>query len=234
MVLNNERGEQMIQTDSLIAYVPWSREWPRFDAQYNLVTTVPATSEPVSYDDMADHMRLDQTDDQSLVTALAIAGRIYVETYTKLTLIQTTYQVSFDTFDYCTGLKLPHRPVVSGTISITYIDQSGNTQTLSPSLYAVDTKSVWTRIRPASNQTWPQTQAGTPNAVTITFTAGTSTTAAGVSELAKLAIKSWAAAQYENREAVNTGKTARYFHTRLIPYCRCYQRQRWDKWTQAN
>jgi len=196
----------MIQTNSLFGVIPWAREYPHYDRQYNLVIVTPPAVEPVVYSDMQDWVRLDQTEDQQLVTALAAAGRQYVETAAKLTLIQTTYQVSFDNFDYCRGMKLPRRPVTAVS-SVTYIDQSGNTQTLDPSQYYVDTKSVWTRIIPASNQVWPQTQPGRSSAVTVTFTAGTSTTAAGVSELAKLAIKEWAAAQYENREAVNTGKT---------------------------
>jgi len=131
---------------------------------------------------------------------LGMAGRQYVETATKLTLIQTTYDVSFDVMDN-NGIRLPRRPVTS-VVSVKYTDQSGNVITLDPSQYDVDTKSIWTTIRPKPTSVFPVTSFS-PNAVTVRFTAGTTTDTATVSPMAKLAVTSWVAHQYENREAAS-------------------------------
>jgi uncharacterized phiE125 gp8 family phage protein len=180
------------------------RQWPHYDPQYNLTVVTPPSTEPVSFDELADQLRLDQTDDQAYVQALGQAGRQYVETSTKLTLMQTTYTASYDTFNDC-GIKLPRRPVTSVT-SVQYYDQNGTLRTLSTDQYWVDTKSIWTRIRPVVGTVFPITQIGRPNTVTVTFVAGTATDAANVSELAKLAITSWVAFMYENREAAASEK----------------------------
>lgn len=193
-------------TDSFIYSLPLARSWPRFDPQYNLTTTVPPTTEPVVYSDLFNYLKLIDDTDESLVTLLGAAGRAYVEGRTKLTLISSTYTVQFDTFSDCIGLRLPRRPVTAVN-SITYIDVNGNQQTLPTSQYLIDTK-LWTRIRPAApGVCFPFTYPGQANAVTVSFTAGTSTTAAGTPEMARLAIMAWVRTMYDNREAVLAGKT---------------------------
>jgi len=185
-----------------------ARQYPSRDPQYNLTVITPATSEPVTYEELADHLRLDYGTDQSLVTSLGIAARRYFEQVTKLTLMQTVFSVSFDDFGFWTDcIKLPRRPV-SSVAGIMYIDANGQTQTLDSSQYQVDRKSIYTRIRPAYGIVLPVTRADTVNAVTIQFTAGTANDPSQVDELAKLAIKQLVGHWYESREAVLIGKTA--------------------------
>jgi hypothetical protein len=132
--------------------------------------------------------------------------------------METNYTVQYDCFDN-RGLKLPRRPVIPGSVgSVTYIDTSGTLQTLDPSQYTVDYKGIHTWIKPAPNLWFPYTEWNQPNAVTVTFGAGTGYVdeygnIQDVPEMAKLAIKTWAAAMYENREAFVVGKTAN-----LLPY----------------
>ena len=56
--------------------------------------------------------------------------------------------------------------------SIQYVDDAGDTQTLSTSLYQVDTKSQPGRIIPAYGESWPTVRSDTLNAVTVNFVAG--------------------------------------------------------------
>lgn len=174
------------------------------DQQYNLTVVTPAAVQPVTLSELADQMNLDDGGySEALVTAYGFAGREWLEATTKSVLISTTYDCSFDVMDNC-GIRLPRRPVTS-VASVKYLDQSGTLQTLDPSKYDVDTKSIWTVIRPKPNSAFPITSFS-PNAVTIRFTAGSASDATGVSPLAKLAITSWAAHQYENREAATDTK----------------------------
>jgi uncharacterized phiE125 gp8 family phage protein len=179
------------------------RLYPREDPNYLLTVVTAAASEPVTYDDLAAEMRIDETDDQSQVTTYGIGARVYLEKSKRLTAISTTYDVSFDEFDPY-GIKLPTRPVTSVT-SVKYIDTLGVLQTLDPSQWVVDAKSVWTRVKSAPGKYWPQTLIGQPNAVTIRFVAGYAD-ASHCDDLVKLAIRKLAYHWYENRETIALGK----------------------------
>jgi uncharacterized phiE125 gp8 family phage protein len=65
-----------------------------------------------------------------------------------------------------------HKLPVPAVSSVTYLDAAGATQTLATSVYQSNLKRTPPRIMLAENQTWPTTQCGTDNAVTVTFTAG--------------------------------------------------------------
>jgi uncharacterized phiE125 gp8 family phage protein len=198
----------MIDTLNSLYIAAIARQYPTVDAQYRLSIITPATSEPITYQELADHLRLDCGVDQTLVTGLGIAARRYFEQATKLTLMQTVFSVSFDDWGFWQNdIKLPRRPV-SNVASVKYIDGNGTLQTLDPSQYQVDYKAVYTRIRPVLGTVLPVTQIGTVNAVTIQFTAGTTNDLSQVDELAKLAIKQLTSHWYESREAVLIGKAA--------------------------
>src|SRR3990167_7420015 len=68
------------------------------------------------------------------------------------------------------AIELPLPPLRSVT-SITYVDQDGTTQTLSSTLYTVDSSSEPARITPAYGEVWPSTR-DQVNAVTVRFVAG--------------------------------------------------------------
>lgn len=80
-----------------------------------------------------------------------------------------TYEMKLPSF--CDVIYFPHPPL-SGVNSIEYIDNNGTTQTLATSAYQVDTHGEPGSVRPAINTTWPSTQSGAVNAVTIRYTAG--------------------------------------------------------------
>jgi uncharacterized phiE125 gp8 family phage protein len=143
------------------------------------------------------YLRVDGTDDDSVIEALMLAAREEVETFCGLTLLTTTYALRLDAFP-CNGvIRLPRPPLQSVT-SIVYLDDAGVSQTLATSNYVVNTYSMPGQILMTSSGTWPGTY-DQYNAVTITYTAGF--TLATIPERAKMAMKLMIGDYYEHREA---------------------------------
>jgi uncharacterized phiE125 gp8 family phage protein len=95
------------------------------------------------------------------------------------------------------AIEIPMGPILN-IVSLTYIDTTGTTQTLDPSLYFILQEDDGNpRIYPKYGSVWPavQPQAG---AITITFNAGTVDVPATV----KLAMKQLMAHWWRNREGV--------------------------------
>lgn len=141
------------------------------------ITSQPGT-EPVILDDALLQLREDDERQRDRIERLITSARKYVEEITWLQLITATYEWKLDRL--CGDLYVPRPPLQSLT-SIAYVDANGDAQTLSGSLYTVDTTSLPGRIVPAVNQSWPTTQ-GHIQDVTITFVAGYGTTGDSVPE----------------------------------------------------
>lgn len=156
----------------------------------SLVT--PPAIEPVSLADAKGQLRLSLTDDDTLITALIVAAREYVETFTHRALITQTWDDKRDGFP-CDTIWLPKPPLLMATPPvITYLDTNGATQTWSSSLYTVDApagpKARMGAIVPNYGQSYPSTR-DVINAVTVRFVAGYGAAAADVPAGVKAAIK---------------------------------------------
>lgn len=130
--------------------------------------TIDATSEPVSVNQVKDHLRIETNDDDNEIASLINEARNYVERITGRALITQTWTMNLDSLPEC--IYVPHAPLQSVT-SIQYQDENNATQTLSSALYTVDTKAEPGRIFQAYNQSYPSTYSDL-NAVTITYVAG--------------------------------------------------------------
>lgn len=161
------------------------------------VTTEPA-QEPVSLDELKDHMRVDVADDDALIDALILAARLRAETFLQRALITQTITLSLDWFP---AVILAPRPSLQSVTRIDYIDTAGATQTLAAAKYTVDAKSEPGRIMPAFGEIWPTTR-DTFNAATVVYIAGYGLLPADVKEPIRQGIMHLAAHFYENREAV--------------------------------
>jgi uncharacterized phiE125 gp8 family phage protein len=90
---------------------------------------------------------------------------------------------------------------------ITYLDAGGNSQTLGAAIYDADLYSTPPRIIAAFGQTWPTTEYGKLNAVTVEYVAGYDTGSPdndygeNVPQAIKSAMKLLIGLWYENREA---------------------------------
>ncbi|RRA48994.1 head-tail connector protein [Acidipila sp. EB88] len=192
---------------------------------YQLVT--PPTVEPVTLELAKAHLRVDITDDDTLITAYISAARQYAERLTNRAFFNQTWRLSLDHFPvYRCGGTLPTRgrddfysgayynelairlpiPRCQSVASITYLDVAGVQQTLSPSAYYVDTTSQPARIVPLPGAFWPYTQDYLPGSVQVTYVAGSYGDGATVNTCPQsvvLAILMLVGHFYDNRNATS-------------------------------
>ncbi len=156
--------------------------------------------EPVELADAKLHLRVDSTDDDSLITRYLSAARERVEVITGRQLITATYTLALDGFPGYTPFDLNRpvaleyssllwgstyvethhfidvpRPPLQSVTAITYIDTTGVQQTWDPTQYQVSAPSgpmaERGRIRPAYGLSWPVAR-DQMGAVSVTFKAG--------------------------------------------------------------
>ena len=159
------------------------------------------TVEPVSLVEAKEHLNVTSSDDDALIDSLIIASREYVENYLQRALATQTWDIFLDAFSNKMEISLP--PLQSIT-SIKYIDTDGNEQTLSSSIYSVDTAAEPGIIRLAYNQSWPSTRPDA-NAVTIRAVCGYGNSWNDIPKAITQAIKLLIGHWYEVREPVVIG-----------------------------
>jgi len=131
------------------------------------IITEPA-AEPVSVADVKLQLRLDGTDNDAMLTSMITAARKSVEAILKRFLITTEVRVGFDRLPVV--ISLPYSPVQS-VDAVKYVDDNGDTQTLSSALYRTDLISDPARITPAYSVPWPTTRA-VIGAIQVEYTVG--------------------------------------------------------------
>lgn len=166
-------------------------------------TSDPA-SEPVSLGEAKNHLRVDISDDDDLITALITAAREYVEEASRRALITQTWRLSLPQFPAAVEIELPRPPLQSVT-SVTYTDSDGSSSTFASSKYSVDTDSEPGRVRLVYGEDWPSDTLAETNPVQITYVAGYGDGSSDVPQRWRQAILLTVGHWYENREAVATG-----------------------------
>jgi len=176
--------------------------------RYSLTQTVAPAAEPITLDEAKLHLRVDSTDEDTLVTGLIKAAREMAEAYTRRQFITATFTAKYNNFPDSGGdICIPRTPLGSVS-SITYTDSNGSARTLSTDVYEIisdDTES-WVVLKPL--QSWPSAQSGKRNGVVMTFTAGYGPASTDVPEAARSGMLMLIGHLYENRESVVTGTTA--------------------------
>ena len=178
------------------------------------VSTASGTGDrPVTVSEAKEHLRIvDFTDDDTYIGALVDAATTWCEDYCDRTFADKTYTVAFDDFP-ALRTELPRPPVrlnataASATVTISYVDQSGNTQTLTwaqsgTQQFRLDRDHVPALIYPLYLQDWPAVRLD-DKSVQITYLAGYGGSA-GVPTPAKHAIKLLVGHWYASREAVGS------------------------------
>lgn len=127
------------------------------------------TVEPVSVDEVKTHLRVDTTDEDTLIGAYLASARRWVETYTRRSLVRQTRRYRLDGFGG-SAIELPNSPL-RAVEAITYVDSNGTEQTWTSANYRVDAHSDIPRIEPAWGESWPTTR-DVLNAVSIQYSAG--------------------------------------------------------------
>lgn len=157
------------------------------------------TTEPVSLIEIKNHLRVDFEDDDTVITNMAAAARVHVET-TELSsaLISQTWELVMSTVpSSCITLPLP--PLQSVT-SITFTDVDAVATVVSASAYLVDADSWPGRIVLKDGQSWPSVNLRKIGGVVVRFVAGYGNTGADVPMPIRQAILLITGDLYENRE----------------------------------
>lgn len=181
--------------------------------QYELVTA--PSEEPITLAEAKLHLRVDGTDEDSLITDLIGEAREWVEQFTRRALCTQTVRLWLDGFRDEAGttlvtprqiddgsdraIVLDRSPVVSVS-NLKYIDTAGTLQTLDPAAYTLSAKSKDRPgfVVPAYGYAWPSTR-DIPNCVQVEFVAGYGA-AAAVPGMFKRAMRLHVGWGYASRE----------------------------------
>jgi uncharacterized phiE125 gp8 family phage protein len=183
------------------------------------------------------------TADDTIVESYITSARDWCETHTRRAFCHQTLTLTLDSFPWGggyfnranrmnptlnnflpsqSGLVKLDRPPFVAINSITYLDTSGNEQTLSSSIYRVISSSKnATRLTTKPNQLWPATYP-TMATVAIEYQGGYSVDGTLVPEGIKTAIKLLVSHWYNNRDAAgeaNLSSIPYGVESILIPWC---------------
>lgn len=182
------------------------------------LVTAPA-AEPVTLAEAKAHLRVTDANSDALIAGLVSAAVSHLDGAGGIlgrALVRQTWTLTLADFPgVCGRIVLPLPPLAS-VGSVTYVDSAGATQTLASSKYQVvvnGTQPGW--IRPVHDESWPDVQEDTDEAVTVTFVAGYAPGsgspvdhAESVPTAAKQAILLLVRHWYDNPSAVVTGTIA--------------------------
>ena len=98
-------------------------------------TTSPSI-EPVTLAEAKHHARVDISDDDTYIQTLIAVAREYVEDRLDTTLLTTIWEARYDEFPLW-EIVLPRPPMLSATVTITYKDTEGASQTLTSSNHQI-------------------------------------------------------------------------------------------------
>lgn len=135
---------------------------------YTQVVTQP-TAEPISLQQAKDHLRVDVSADDDLIALYITAARRFCEHYCSSAFMPQTIRQDLDDLPDDV-ISLVVNPVQSVS-NVKYYDTDGVLQTLSTSLYTVDTISNPARVIRKWDETWPVTESR-GGAVQVTYVAG--------------------------------------------------------------
>jgi len=182
----------------------------------SLIVVIPPAEEPILIADAKNFLRVDNSSDDALISTFITAARKRIETVTYTRLVTQTLQLTMDWFPGGThGSYGGHwwgrggwpvielEPPAQSITSVTYLDPSGNLQTLSPSVYRLDGNSRPSRLTPALNQIWPAT-AQELAAVQVTYVCGFGTAADVPGDIMQ-AFRLLLGHYYDNRSTVIIG-----------------------------
>lgn len=146
------------------------------------------------------HLRVDHTDEDTLISSLIRAARQDVERMCGLALITQTWDWTMDDWPERV-FTFPLWPAQS-IISIKWKNQAGVESTVDPANYVLDVISRPARAAVVESYSWPAETLYPIGAITIRFAAGFGSDGASVPERYKQAMLLLTGHYYENREAV--------------------------------
>jgi uncharacterized phiE125 gp8 family phage protein len=194
---------------------------PSYSGRYRSLIVATASGvgdRPVSVSDAKDHLRIvDFTTDDTYIGTLIDAATTWCEGFCDRTFAHKHYTVAFDDWPSL-RIELPRPPVqlasvaANATVTISYVDTSGTTQTLTWSQsgsqdFRLDRDHVPALVYPLYLESWPNVRLD-DKSVQITYLAGYGG-AANVPAPVVHAIKMLVAFWYGHRESVLVGSISK-------------------------
>lgn len=143
--------------------------WWNDETNVALSVVTEPTAEPIGIQEVKDQARIDGDTEDVLISTWIIAARRLAEAYLKRCFVTTVLRLNLDAFP--AGEFRLYRPKLISVTSIKYRDTSGVQQTVSSSVYSVDTYSQPGRVRLAYGQSWPDARTDT-NSIEVVYSAG--------------------------------------------------------------
>lgn len=163
------------------------------------VATAP-TTEVLTTAEAKMQLRVDHNDEDGFIDSLIVAAREFVETAVlSRALITQTLELYLDQWPEAGRIALPRPPVQSVT-SVTYVLDTGVEQTLSSSLYFLNSARQPGAVVLNEGESWPSETLRPEAAVKVTYVAGYGNAAADVPMPIRQAILLIVGDLYENRE----------------------------------
>lgn len=185
-----------------------------------LVSIAGPLVEPVQLSDIKAHLRVSDTDEDTLISSLITAARVHVEHLLMRKMITQSWAYFLDQWPDNDTINLPLNPVQSLN-SIAVFDKDNNSIIVPPSEYYVDLagdpcRVVWLA---AGNRPKPNRVA---NGIEVKFTTGYGDNPGDVPEPLKQAITLLVSHWFERREPVEVGElpaqVPMMISTLLAPY----------------
>lgn len=168
----------------------------------SLVLTSGPGLEPVTVAEAKAHLRVDGTNEDTLIGSLILTSRLHIETGLGLALITQSWRLLFDAWPDGKILELPMRPLQS-VEEVRVFDGAGTPETIAPSAYLVDIAGTPSRLV-RTGATWPQ-PGQAANGIEIDFTAGYGPGASDVPAPIRQALMLLVAHWYEHRDPIEIG-----------------------------
>lgn len=169
----------------------------------------PPSVEPISLIEAKSHLRVDHSTDDTLISAMIAAARIYCEQWTARAFVTQSWELVIDKFP-AAEILIPLPPLQS-VISVKYDDSSGNEVILATDQYEVDTVNQPGWVVPITGG-WPTSTWEGINSVRILFVAGYDASldsppdlAANVPQSLKAAMYLYLGQLYDQREDIVVG-----------------------------
>jgi uncharacterized phiE125 gp8 family phage protein len=167
-----------------------------------LVLTSGPPLEPVTVAEAKAHLRVDGSDEDTLIASLILTARLHLETTLGLALVVQSWRLLLDRWPLTKDLELPLRPL-QAIDAVRVLPAEGAATVIDPANYLADTASVPPRLV-RTGVIWPQ-PGKAANGVEIDFTAGYGALAADVPAPLRQALLLLVAHWYENREPIAVG-----------------------------
>jgi uncharacterized phiE125 gp8 family phage protein len=176
----------------------------------SLVRATQPAVEPVTLAEAKEHLRVDISTDDALISAIVKASREFCEEYLDRSLVYTQWTMRMDAIPW--EIELPRPPVAqAGTTTatvVTYTLETQATATLDTSTYRVDRTATPGVIRTVYAGTWPS-HLFDENSVSVTWWGGYGADGTAVPAAVRSAMLMMIGSLYEHRSAVLAGSISK-------------------------